>query len=341
MNAMILRRGGTRRGTGPAPLVLAALLLPGMAASGKEPAAVAARAAVVRSLPFIAEEGEEWIKERKCASCHHTSFLTWSHQLAADAGFDVDREKLAEWTGWALRKQLSEHEKGGPVGERNIEGLSQFILGRDHKSAAKDHDDALRQFPRLIVSKQEKDGAWMPGGQLPTQKRPKAETTAVSTMWALLALEESGAGGPEAAAARKRARDFLAGSKLKGTSTEWFVMRLLLELDSGDKAAIADRRDALLALQNDNGGWSWVQGDPSDALATGQALHGLAEAGLDHRRPSVRKAWRFLVTTQEPDGAWLVKSTKGSKKEEDLFTSVFWGTSWATIGILRTLPPAD
>ena len=45
--------------------------------------------------------------------------------------------------------------------------------------------DGLRD---AILAKQNKDGSWNPGGQLPSQKRPVPETKQVSTMWTILAL---------------------------------------------------------------------------------------------------------------------------------------------------------
>lgn len=320
---------------------MVAITLLGSGSVPGHPTAIAeAREVVARSLPFLAEEGTDWIEERKCASCHHTSFLVWSHQLADGAGFDVDRAQLREWTDWALQKQLSEHEKGGLVGERNIEGLSQFLLGTIPREGEVQRA-ALAKFPALIASKQEVGGSWAAGGQLPTQKRPKAETAEVSTMWALLALGKAGQGDPAVEAARKRAAAVLAGSQLTGKSTEWHVMRLLVDRREGREKETRRRTEALLALQNEDGGWSWRTGDASDALATGQALWGLSEAGVPHRHDAIRRAWSFLARTQDEDGAWPVRSTKASEQEEELPTSVFWGSAWAVIGILETLPPPE
>jgi hypothetical protein len=60
------------------------------------------RATVERSLPFIEKIGTEWMDQRNCNSCHVVTFQLWSHNAAASRGFQVNRQKLAEWTQWAL-----------------------------------------------------------------------------------------------------------------------------------------------------------------------------------------------------------------------------------------------
>src|SRR6476620_198247 len=59
------------------------------------------RLTIERSLPFIEEEGQRWIDEKKCVTCHQVPFMVWSLNAAADRGFVVDRQKLDEWQTWA------------------------------------------------------------------------------------------------------------------------------------------------------------------------------------------------------------------------------------------------
>jgi hypothetical protein len=55
----------------------------------------------------------------------------------------------------------------------------------------------------------------------------------------------------------------------------------------------------------------------------------------------VQSACQFLVETQRDDGSWDVRGTKERKKNGLEETSTYWGTTWATIGLLQTLPPVD
>ena len=40
------------------------------------------RQAIERSLPYLAREGESWMEERGCVSCHHVPLMIWSHNEA-------------------------------------------------------------------------------------------------------------------------------------------------------------------------------------------------------------------------------------------------------------------
>src|SRR4029078_12550164 len=59
------------------------------------------RTVIERSLPFIQAEGQRWIDEKKCVTCHQVPFMVWSLNSASDRGFKVDRQKLVEWNAWA------------------------------------------------------------------------------------------------------------------------------------------------------------------------------------------------------------------------------------------------
>lgn len=316
---------------------LSLLIVSGEPTSAAPVGAEPIRQAIRKSLSFIEKDGVKWMEKKGCVSCHHTAFLIWSHREAAQAGFKIDGKKLEEWTEWAFTEQLEEHEKGGPIGERNIEGLAQLILGQQDAKPSDEQRRMFDRFAKLMMSKQEKDGTWKAGGQLPSQKRPKPETEEVSTMWACLAMNELADFAHEVGESRDRAAKVIAQSELKATSTEWHVLRLLMAT-SIEKREVPRWIDALLARQNKDGGWSWVGDDPSDALATGQALFGLAQAGLNSEHAAIQKSWRFLIETQRDDGSWRVLSTKESKKEKALPTSVFWGAAWATMGLLEGLP---
>src|SRR4051794_9852663 len=92
-------------------LMLFSLIGLGVAASGAVPSepftppaptVQQVRGAIERSLPFTEKVGSDWMDQRNCNSCHVVAFQVWSHNSAAVRGFDVDRNKLTEWTEWAL-----------------------------------------------------------------------------------------------------------------------------------------------------------------------------------------------------------------------------------------------
>jgi hypothetical protein len=88
-------------------------------------------------------------------------------------------------------------------------------------------------------------------------------------------------------------------------------------------------------------GWGWIADESSDALATGMALYAMRQARVERDDSAVQSAQQFLMDTQQEDGSWAVHGTKESKKESMEETAGFWGTAWATIGLLQILPAAD
>ncbi len=93
-------------------------------------------------------------------------------------------------------------------------------------------------------------------------------------------------------------------------------------------------RTSLLTRQHSDGGWGWLSEEPSDALATGMALHGLQRTG-GFSGDALARTQQFLISTQRPDGAWSVPGTKQASRERSTSTSDYWGTAWAVIGLLE------
>lgn len=297
------------------------------------------RLAVSRSLPYLESAGESWMKTKKCVSCHRVSFMTWSFDAAARNGFEVDQPKLQEWVRWSVSKSLDQTDKEKPVdGELNIDGLSQLILAHPAGSSATLQDEARQEFVRLILKTQQDDGSWKPAGQLPSQKRPELETRQVSTMWNVLALRAASQ-TPETNAASQRALEWLKTSQ-PGKSTEWYTVRLLLSISEEEATELESARTQLRSMQKDDGGWGWLTDDPSDALATGLVMYALAVDAADANASAMQRAQQFLITTQDEDGSWKVNGTKEKKKSGVEETATYWGTAWATIGLLQTLSPA-
>jgi len=312
------------------------------------------RHAIEHALPFLEREGTAWMRERGCASCHHVPFSLWSRQEARLRGFDVDENAFEAHTNEALVSVLSRPKDGG-----GVDTISQMLLGRDRASAwrAKPSrhfktSDPYETLWEMLLDRQADDGSWPPEGQLTTPPE-------ITTGWALLALAsradtdgDPGAGlhpdrdlappldaqiaSSEARlpAARKRALGYLRDVEPHPTN-EALLLRALRE------RLFEERTDgpawrALLARQNPDGGWSNLA-DPSANLDASAKL----DAGWAPEHPVVARARAFLLRTQREDGTWLVPADRireGPRRGsvDDVFT--YWGTAWATIGLLRTLP---
>lgn len=287
---------------------------------------------VKRSLPFVKEKGLAWIEDRQCASCHQIPSMLWSLNSAARAGIDLERKETTEWTPWAAdwRHWNQSGAKDGvdKVSAANIDTMVFLLLGRD--ASVSPTPAWTGEFRAQILKNQQSDGSWKAGGQLPLAKRPPREIHEITTMWTLLALK-SYAAEELPVDVQQQADEFLSKAQ-PGQSTEWHAVRLL------SKPEDAALRDALLKLQHEDGGWGWLANDPSDAFGTGLPLYALARSGVPTAHDSVRRAVTFLKNTQKPDGSWAVPSTRARDKNKVIATSTYWGTAWATIGLLESQP---
>lgn len=298
------------------------------------------REVVKRTLPFLEKEGVDWMEDRGCVSCHQVPSMLRSLSGAARVGFDVDAAKLVKWWDWSVDwknwQKATNRTTEAKSAAGNVETMSHLLLGRH----AADKDGAwVKAFRDHLVKLRDTNGVWKAGGQLPSGRRPARETQEVTTMWALLALKS--VKSPETPnEVFERASAWLAQGQ-PGKSTEWWTARLLAQREFGRvKEADATRR-ALFSQQNADGGWGWLVGEPSDAFGTGLALYALGRSGSSAREPALGKAIEFLKSSQAPDGSWAVPSTRAKDNKKVRETSTYWGTAWAALGILETLPRGD
>jgi hypothetical protein len=159
-----------------------------------------------------------------------------------------------------------------------------------------------------------------------------------TTMWSLLAVS---AGNPtEKSLIRSRERALESLNKdTPGTTLQTIVLHLIIAHRFCEPARRVALQAELLGRLNADGGWGWVkENKSSDAFSTGQALYALGLLGRDGSDPVVRRSWEFLLRTQDEDGSWQVPQEAVNVRRRSLNVYNYWGTAWATIGMLQTLP---
>lgn len=293
------------------------------------------RATISKGLGCLAREGEAWMAAKSCNSCHHMPELLWSHREAKRRGFAVDPKQFDEWFEWAFERATD--KKPG------IEEAALLILAMPDRPAP--------DLAKWLVDNQQSDGGWKPAGQFATmQKRGEPDARANSTRLVLLALAAQGATSPASDAARAKA-DAALRKKDPPTSMESLVFRVLYARQFGKPEEADDLHKKIVKAQRGDGGWSSFIGENmSDPLATGQVLYALQPASSDlPTAQAIVRGQNWLLKTQRDDGSWPIdvthiskvdrsgpKKMKSLKEVSELYT--YWGSSWATLGLLQGVP---
>ena len=307
-----------------------------------------ARRAVERGLAFVEKDALKWREERKCSTCHHGAMTVWVLSEARSQGYPVRAETLADQAKWA-RERLKDIDKprdarpGWNMVSTPAVYLAMTALtvpGQDAVPA-----DELGRIAGHLVRHQEPDGSWAWSIAAAFNRPPPVfESDEVVTLMAYLALGARVASGPDEKSAARKSREAAAAWLAKsghGTGTQATALRLLRAVREGrPPKEIEAETGRLLGKQNGDGGWGQDNALPSDAFATGQALYFLSLAGVGRDREEVRRGVSFLVGSQKEDGSWPM--TSRAHPGEKVFTNpvpiTYFGSSWATLGLMRSLP---
>jgi squalene-hopene/tetraprenyl-beta-curcumene cyclase len=332
------------------PLLLLPLAsaLPGEQPRANHPTGKQLRQAVARSTGFLAKEGLAWMQKQKCASCHHLPAMVWALNEARNRGYPINAKALAQVTSWALaEKNHAQVFPDLPLSKTRSEtdylGPLLMALGT---GAAKDADAAVakarRRWLDRAVSQQGKDGSWHAnkGGRPPVHA-----TKDVQTSWLLLALSDpapaKGAKDPWQAS-RQAAVKWLSRNS-PADSHQGIALRLLVYQRLGKPAAdTKPLLESLLRGQNQDGGWGQTRKMKSDSYATGLALYVLSGQRGKAVEKACRRAQTFLLKSQRADGSWAMTSRAAEPPPpgpaKDLRPISYFGTAWATIGLVRSGP---
>lgn len=312
-----------------------------LAAPPEAPSEAKVRESVGLAVAYLQEESASWVRDRKCASCHHANMTLWAVAEAKARGFAVD-DKAQEALAKAVLEDpsaskivLTPPPPGAKLGPGDLACLPTVYgllaanaVGGDAYTAS---GEKLRA---VILAKQRPDGGWEHGGGRP----PMLESREIATLMGLLALE--GSDDPTVAASREKANAWLKAEPTPG-SLQGRVLRLLVAARSGTPPeSLAPEVEAILKLQRPEGGWSQTPETPADAWATGQTLYALMRAGLKPDRPEVARARAFLVAAQTEDGSWPMTSRPGTpgdgKPANDLTPITAASVAWATLGLVSS-----
>lgn len=322
-------------------------LLTGAQALGDEKERPSELVTVERALGFIQADAVKWRQEKNCSTCHHGTMTIWVQLEARHRGYVISTEDFEENVRWAKQRTMERVDlpRDSRPGWSMVNTPAMYLAIMAHavpeQSVISKED--LERIKGHLLRHQEENGAWMWSSAPPKNVPPPFfESDEVATRLAILALtplatQVSNDAGTRASLTR--ANSWLDAQPLSDT-TQAAALRLLSEKnvptsDAGVKSAV----EQLRARQNVDGGWSQIVGMSSDAYATGQVLYAMNVAGVSEEDSAVRNAVSFLVSTQLNDGSWPMKrrTHPGEIPTENLVPITYFGTSWATLGLLRTI----
>src|SRR5262249_26355993 len=214
-------------------------------------------------------------------------------------------DDLADWSLTVCTTDKHKDELTGGF----LSTMVKMILAVESAPKTDRTKKAYEFFVKRIAKYQRPDGSWKEGNFIGV-KGAEREGIEVDTMWTVLGLDslqaQLGKSLDKDALAtleksRQRGLDWLKDAK-PGTRTDWIALRMLLEKRTDAKKAESWRKE-LLSRQNRDGGWAFVKGGPSHPLVTGECLWALGALGVKGDEPELRRAWGFLVATQNADGS--------------------------------------
>lgn len=330
--------------------LLMVVVLAARAAATDVPEA-AVTSAIDKSLERIEAGVKNYPKHRQCFSCHHQAMAILSMTAAQQRGFKVDAELLAKQVTFSLK---SFRNKSLIATGKGVGGDSVAIVYALHALAAAKHapDDTTAAMVNYLLVKQRKDGAW----PIPAfgDRRPTMGSLFTNTGLAMLALKKYSPPStakdaaelqPKIDAALTKGRDWLLANTPVETEDRVFHLRGLV--DAKVEARHIDKARAdLLKEQRPDGSWRQLPKLKGDAYATATALAALRHAGLDAKDKAYQKGVRYLLDSQEKEGAWIVQTRSkplqvffdnGDAGGKSQFIS-FAATNWAVLALLEVAP---
>lgn len=290
------------------------------------------------------------VKQQTCVSCHQQTLPAVAFAWARERGLRLDELSVARQVQDQIRywKQGDKICKSYELIRPQPDTAILLGYGLWGLSALGYPADSLTEaMVWYLAATQRPDGSWPTADYRP----PMEDGPIQGAAFAIYAFRLYPLAGrePELQKRISRAVDYLL--KANPTTFNQQVFQLLgLSWARENTERLRPFVSAILKGQNADGGWSQLDGLPSDSWATGQALVALnTGGGIPTSDPAFQKGVRFLLQTQFEDGSWYVRSRAWPFQPH--FESEFphgkdqWisasGTAWATMALLLTQPKIE
>ena len=301
------------------------------------------RDAIQRAVALMQKSQDVWYaKGTGCNSCHHQ----YQPAIAAQR----------------LNAHLIQNSLRGPAEDADLDRAVQYnnviepAMDDAYRLVAqlangRPPDLVQQVYARLIAERQYPDGHWESFHQRPPQSYSRFTQTAL----ALRAIQMASHPSQEADAKARveKAQEWLLSHQARDTEERTYQL-LGLSWSGAARSQVQRLGRELAATQQSDGGWPSVDGRPSDAYSTGEALVALRDAsGVAASELGWRRGIEYLLRIQAADGSWHVESRlhppasvsppyfdSGYPYGHDQFLSMT-ASSWAVMVLADTLPLAN
>lgn len=308
------------------------------------------RSAATRAIVIVQRGSTGFYESATCFSCHDHGLPMLALRVARQHGIPVDEAAAARV---AIK---------GLLGTTDVSSLDRAVQDPMIIDPAASDGWALMAadaaelrpnlvtavYARRIANWQRADGHWPTGDQRPPQSYSVFTATAVALRAMQLYMPSQ---------LHRETKDRLARAKTwllqaQPHDTEGFAFRLFgLYWAGASSNELSRAAHELAALERPDGGWGQLPHMESDAYSTGEALVALHEAGgVPVTDPAWRKGLKYLLSGQDPQGAWHVHTRMlspaavsppyfetGFPYGHDQFLSTD-GTCWAAMALMLALP---
>jgi len=317
--------------------------------------------AVAAGLHYILNAGDAWLAQvpregnrfvraanlhetsLRCTGCHATSYPAEAALSAHRAGFPVVAKDELQYLMDRIADSPTPLDGGGLYWQRYI---------ATPLEAQGQQGGLLLDFERRVVGRESKaperfgpflEAAWSGRDALPDDEPNVVPAESKFSMaWRdrdVLAELARRTGREGYAKAAGRIVE-IASSRVADRQVESLQDRIhrLVAWGRFDAEANANkiRREsgALIALQNEDGGWheSDVEPGPSSVYVTGQLVDALLEAGFAPDHPTIARALDFLLARQQLFGGWF------QPESHETFRTPMRETRYAVMALARAFP---
>jgi len=314
-----------------------------------EPPAGRLQQAAAKAVVIIQQSQKNWYHKQGCISCHQQIFPAIALRVAREHGIAMD-EQAAHANLAAAFGYFSDFARAVEYKYIIDPALNDGYSLMAANAAGVRPSLVTAVYARLLAARQEADGRWDTIDERPPESYSPFTATAVAVRAIQLYAHPSQKA--DVAARVERAKGWLLSHAPH--ATEERVYQLMGAYWCGTEDSAREKMAVQLErLQQRDGGWSSLDGRPSDAYSTGQTLLALHEAaGLAITDPVWKRGIAYLLRTQAQDGSWHVASRlhppapvspdyfeTGHPYGHDQFISMM-GDSLALMALTTSLGPA-